>query len=365
MKTRVFLIIFSLPALISCNHQQQTVTPQIRTITSAVYASGSVEPRNQYQAFAPSSGILSQKLVQAGDRAHKGQPMFVISQETSELQLQNARERLTTAQRNASENSAILKDLQLQIEAKKEQYLNDSVSYVRQQNLMENNATSQAALDQARLNFLSSKSAYQAALTNFQQRKTELQDQLREARINYQLAAEEKGNSIVKSRLDGKVYQTYIKEGEMVSANQPLADIGDENAFILELLVDERDIAKLKPGLEVLFTTDILPDTTLRAEVSMIYPYMNEENRSFRVDANLPPTELQLYDGASVEANIIVHQKNNALVIPRIALMGEDSVLIEEDGKTKKVKITKGIENMEMVEVLSGLSKNTKLITQR
>lgn len=365
MKNPYVISLLALVLLFSCKHEEQTVTPEVRTIISAVYASGSVEPRNQYQVFAPAGGILNQKLVDAGDSVQQGQPLFVISQETSDLQLQNAEQRLRTARRNASENSPILRDLRLQIEAKKEQYSNDSVTYARHQNLINNKATSQAALDQARLQFLSSRSIYQAAITNYEQQKDDLQAQLSEAQINYQLAAEEKGNTVVKSRLNGKVYQTYMREGEMVTLNQPLAEVGDEDAFILELLVDERDIAKLEPGMTVLFTSDILPDTTLEAKVSKIYPYMNDENRSFRVDAELNPMGFKLFDGASVEANIIVSQKENALVIPRTALIGEDSVMIEEDGEARKVKITKGIENMEMVEVLSGLSENTKLITQR
>lgn len=349
----------------ACQSEQETISPEYKTLTSAVYASGNIEPVNAYQIFAPSAGILQQKLVDAGDLVRQGQPLFIISQESSSLQLENAREKLAAARRNAAENSSVIRDLQLKLEQAKEQYLQDSVDYERQQSLMNQNATSKTAVEQARLAFINSKSTYQSARVSLLQNHQDLKDRLTEAEIQYQLAAEEQGNTVMKSRINGRVYQTYLKEGEMVSTNQPLASLGDQNVFFLELIVDERDIAKVKPGMKVLFSTEILADSVLEAEVSKIYPYMNEENRSFRVDASIPKSTLSLYDGASVEANIIIEQKDRALVIPRAALVGEDSVLVKREGEAVKVKIIKGIQNLEMVEVLGGIEEDAKLITQR
>jgi multidrug efflux pump subunit AcrA (membrane-fusion protein) len=351
--------------LTSCQQEQPKVTPEYRKLTSAVYASGSIEPLDAYQVFAPAAGILEEKLVVEGNVVEPGEPLFVIRQETTSLQLTGARERLTTAERNASPNSALLQQARLQLEQARERYLQDSTDYQRQQNLLAKNATPRRSVEQARLAYISSKSALQSAKVNLEQLHDNLNDQLREAQIQYQIAAEERGNTIVKSRMQGKVYQTSIEEGEMVSPNQALAVIGHADAFYLELIVDERDIAKVAPGMRVLFTSDILSDTLLEAEVSKIYPYMNQEDRSFRVDASIPQDDLLLYDGASVEANIIIEQKERALVIPRSALIGEDSVLIEREGEAVMVKITKGIENLEMVEVLSGLQEDSKLLTQR
>lgn len=360
-----FTLIFSIGLMSACQSEQPTISPEYKTLTSAVYASGNIEPVNGYQMFAPSAGILQQKLADAGDPVEEGQPLFIISQESSSLQLENAGERLATARRNASENSTVLRDLYLKLEQAREQYLQDSTDYQRQQNLLKQNATSKTALEQARLAFITSKSTFQSAKVSVQQNQQDLQDRLREAQIQYQLAAEEQGNTVMKSRINGKVYQTFLKEGEMVSMNQPLASLGDEDEFYLQLIVDERDIAKIQPGMKVLFSTEILSDSVLEAEVSKIYPYMNEENRSFRVDASIPKTELALYDGASVEANIIIEQKERALVIPRSALIGEDSVMVDRDGEAVKVKISKGIQNLEMVEVLGGIEEDAKLITQR
>lgn len=363
---RPFIIIAVAGLLLgACQSEQPTIRPEYRKLTSAVYASGSIEPVDHYQVFAPKAGILHEKLVEEGEMVAAGEPLFIISQDAASLQLASARDRLATARRNAAPQSALLRDARLQVDQAREKYQQDSIDYQRQQNLLDKQATSLRAVEQARLAFIASRSAYQSARAKLEQTRQNLWDQLEEARIQYQLAAEEQGNTIVKSRMAGRVYQTHIKEGEMVSPNQPLAVLGHANAFYLELIVDERDIAKVKPGMQVLFSSDILSDSILQAEVSKIYPYMNEEDRSFRVDARITKDGLTLYDGASVEANIIIDQKERALVIPRSALVGEDSVLVERNGEAVMVKITKGIENLEMVEVLEGIEEDTKLLTQR
>jgi multidrug efflux pump subunit AcrA (membrane-fusion protein) len=227
---------------------------------------------------------------------------------------------------------------------------------------MARNATSKVALEEAELRFVSSKNNYQAARQRWVQRQAELEDRLAEAQIEYRLAAEEKGNALIESRIDGKIYSIVPEVGEMVSSNQPLALLGDSGQFLLKLTVDERDIAKVKTRQEVVFSMDVLPDTTLRAHISKIYPSMNQEDRTFTVEAEVAQTSLPLYAGASVEANIVIQQKENALVIPQAALMGGDSVMVEQDGERKKVKVRKGAENLSMVEVMFGLSENSKII---
>jgi hypothetical protein len=63
-----------------------------------------------------------------------------------------------------------------------------------------------------------------------------------------------------------------------------------------------------------------------------------------------------------VEANIIIQQKEKALTIPKTYLIGEDSIRIEHNGDSKTVKITKGIENFEYVEIISGLDTSNVLV---
>lgn len=364
-KTNTHYSVWLIPmllAIISCSSKEQVVTPEYKVITEAVYAAGSLQPHQEYQVFAPVSGILNQKMVNVGDNVTAGQLLFSITHEAPDLRMRNAEHQLVRARREASSSSPILSELKLEVENARQQYHTDSLNYHRQKNLMARNATSKVALEEAELKFISSKNNYQSAQQRLAQKQTELEDRLAEAQIEYRLAAEEKGNALIESRIDGKVYSIMPEVGEMVSPNEPLAMVGDSSQFLLKLTVDERDIAKVKTGQEVVFSMDVLSDTTLKAQISKIYPSMNEEDRTFTVEAEVDQTAIPLYAGASVEANIVIQQKENALVIPQSALIGEDSVMVEQDGERKKVKVRTGAENLSMVEVLFGLNENSKII---
>ncbi|MGD1892259.1 MAG: efflux RND transporter periplasmic adaptor subunit [Cyclobacteriaceae bacterium] len=358
---RLALLFLPVLLFLCCGSPENTIQPEYKSLTEAVYASGTIQPDNEYQVFAPIGGILRQRLVQEGETVSEGQLLFTITQEANDLRLESATQQLATARRNASENSALLSELRLALESAWQQYVNDSTSYQRYQNLMKQNATTQVNLDNARLRFIASKNGYLAARRTLDQREDDLQDRLTEARITYQIAAKAQGDALVRSRINGTVYNIVPEPGEMVNMNQPLARVGNDSLLTLQLLVDERDIAKIQVEQIVNFTTDILPDTILTAEVSLIHPYLRQADRSFTVEAFIPPTELPLYPGSTVEANIIIQHKESALVIPKTVLVGRDSVWINHDGERQRVKIKIGVENMEMAEVVDGLTEESQI----
>jgi multidrug efflux pump subunit AcrA (membrane-fusion protein) len=125
-----------------------------------------------------------------------------------------------------------------------------------------------------------------------------------------------------------------IEKGEMVSTQSPVALVGDATSFILELQVDEYDIARLKVGQQIVLSMDSYKGQVFRAIVEKINPVMNERSKSFTVEAefvNQPPV---LFPNLTCEANIIIQQKDKALTIPRHA---EDSYVLMANKERRKV----------------------------
>ena len=89
---------------------------------------------------------------------------------------------------------------------------------------------------------------------------------------------------------------------------------------------------------------------------------MNEADQTFRVDAVFRDSLSQPYIHASVEANIIISEKENALLIPRKALMPGDSVLLKSGGDEKMVFVQTGIQSLDDVEIVKGLDENSEII---
>jgi HlyD family secretion protein len=80
------------------------------------------------------------------------------------------------------------------------------------------------------------------------------------------------------------------------------------------------------------------------------------------VDAVLRDSLPGSFSGLAVEANIIIRHKEKALVIPKAALIGNDSVVVRKDGDETIVRVTKGIQTLEEVEIIEGVDSSTELI---
>jgi multidrug efflux pump subunit AcrA (membrane-fusion protein) len=163
----------------------------------------------------------------------------------------------------------------------------------------------------------------------------------------------------IRSDIDGIIYQTMKEEGESVHAMESLVLIGDPADHLAWLSVDQLDIAKVKVGQLVLLKTDITGDTIFEAHISKIYPLMNEANQSFRVDVIFQDTLNLPFIHHSVEGNIVIQKKENAMVLPTSAVTEGDSVSIRVNDRPKKIKIKTGIKGIDFSEIISGLDEKT------
>jgi HlyD family secretion protein len=141
----------------------------------------------------------------------------------------------------------------------------------------------------------------------------------------------------------------------MVNTQTPVAIIGNANEFILELQVDEYDIAKIRIGQKVFVTMDSYKGQVFDAVVNEIDPIMNERSRSFKVEASFISRPPNLYPNLTVEANILINTKENAVTIPRNYLVEETYVLLKNG---KKTKVVTGLKDYNRAEVVSGLSRD-------
>lgn len=139
----------------------------------------------------------------------------------------------------------------------------------------------------------------------------------------------------------------------MVTSLIPIAMIGDENSFVLELQVDEQDIIKITEKQEVIITMESYKNQIFEGTVIQIYPSMNEKSQSFTVEATFNDPPRVLYPFLTAEANIIIDRKTDAITIPRSFLL-DDQYVITQD--RQKRKITTGLKDYEKVEVLGGLA---------
>ena len=94
--------------------------------------------------------------------------------------------------------------------------------------------------------------------------------------------------------------------------------------------IDEEDIHQVKPGQKVLIRADAFPNRVFEGAVSEITPKGDPVARSFRVRIRLPD-DSPLMIGMTADCNIILSERQNALLIPATAVV-DGKVWLVQDG---------------------------------
>jgi multidrug resistance efflux pump len=355
MRLFKFIIVFFL--LLSCTKTKDKILPSERSLTESVYSTVTVQPDSLYQAYAIVSGILDNNLVEEGNLVSKDQALIQIINSTPKLNAENAKFTLDLAKENYNGSAAILGSIKEEILAAKLKYKNDSINYYRQKNLWEQRIGSKVTYDTQKLNYELASNSLKLLQSKYNRTKNELENSVKLARNNYQTALIATKDFVVKSKINGKVYALYKEPGEIVTTMEALASIGSKNNFIIDMLVDEVDIVRISENQEVIINLDAYEGRVFKGIVTKIYPKKDERNQTFKVEASFIEIPKVLYPGLSGEANIIIAKKDKVLTIPKSYLTEDNKV----ETKEGLISVTTGLQNMEYIEVLNGITKDTHI----
>ncbi|MGB5384393.1 MAG: efflux RND transporter periplasmic adaptor subunit [Lutimonas sp.] len=357
-KSVLFLIYIFFLLIFSCKQEKNEIYAESRDIIESVYSSLLVEPDSLYQAFSSVAGICETYFVDEGDLVNIGDPIVQIRNNTPKLNEENARLSLEVARENYKGSSAILSDLQKEIDAARLQYSNDSINFFRQEKLWNQQVGSKIELDSRQLQFELSRNKLKLLEQRYERTKFELETSYKQAQNNLETASYNSKDFTVKSEIKGKIYALYKEEGEIVNTIEPIASIGKDSTFVIKLQIDEVDIVKLAKNQVVLITLDAYENELFKGRISKIYPQKDLKSNAFIVDAFFEDPPKILYPGLSGEANIIIRKKVNALTIPRDFLLDNSQVLT----KNGPVDVKTGLMNIEYVEIIEGLNGETAII---
>jgi HlyD family secretion protein len=300
-------------------------------------------------------GYVLEKMVKDGDAVKKNDPLFVLEADQQDARYRMAKETYELALRNAREDSPVLSELHASVMSAKSKMQFDSINYIRYTNLYQQQATSRGEYDRFKLIYENSRNDYALVSSRYNKYRDQLKLELKNTENQYAIARNESTRYTLRTQVDGTVFKTYKEKGELIRRTELAAIVGSMDAFYLKLNVDELDIHRIKEGQKVVVKIDAYPDKVFNANVSRIYPLVDSRQQSIRVDAVLDEELPGGFSGLALEANIIIRQKDNALVIPKLALLPGDSVIVQGSTGDQKIKIKTGISTYDEVEVVEGL----------
>src|SRR6056297_1144921 len=339
MRTVYSYAILMLFIFTACSEREQVQVERM-DLVQGVYASGNVMPEGHYEVRSKVSGIVDEIMVDAGEEVEVGTPLLKLRNQPTESNLRITKNQLELARKNARPDSDLLRQLSQQVENSRVVFTQDSIDLERYRQLRKDNIGSARDLDRARLQYQTSLNNYQIAVSKLQETRDRLQVELDNARNNYLAQESRTGDYTILSALDGKVYDIIPSEGELIAGNQPIMELGAANRFETELQVDETDIIMVKQGQPVYYDLDAIEQTA-------------------KVIASIDASGYPMYPGMALEANIVISEKKNVLVLPVNYITGDNEVVME-DNRRKKVET--GIRDLTYVEITSGLQEGDVIL---
>ncbi len=159
---------------------------------------------------------------------------------------------------------------------------------------------------------------------------------------------------------DGVLIRRDGEIGQLIPANQPVFWLSASSPLRITAEVDEEDVVLVKVDQAVVIRADAFPGQVFHGRVQRVTPKGDPIARSYRVRIELTEaTPLQI--GMTAETNIVVSERSDAMLVPTSAVMN-GQVWCVVAGRAQLRAVTVGVEGLEQVEILSGLSMDDHVV---
>lgn len=152
-----------------------------------------------------------------------------------------------------------------------------------------------------------------------------LKAEVESARMKLEGAATKLENAIITAPWDGIISSINVDVGQAVNPNTAIVAMFDPTAVEVDGIVDEIDILFIRKGDRATVTMDALPGQVLEGSVSNISTEAITQQGivSYPIKILLQiPENLQVPEGLSAIANVVIRQEADVLLIPLEAVYG-------------------------------------------
>lgn len=343
----------------SCNKDKE-ITLISQDIKELVFASGQLEWDDSYNLTAQTDGVLQNANFEIGNNVTRGKILAIIDNKTNQINSQTAQEQLVISNENTTDNSPQIQQLKQNIQFAENKYNQDKLQVERYKKLYETQSIAKIELENIQLNAsnsLSNLNALKKQILQIRQQAKQQQINAKGQVLNNQVI--KNYNSIVVTE-SGTIIKKLKSNGDYVRKGEIIATIANAQKVEAVLNVDENSIGKVKLGQTVFIQLNTNKNETFNGKITEILAAFDEKTQSFICKVTFDKTFDNSLFGTQLEANILVGEKKNALLVPRNYVGFGNKVNVK--GKVEYVIIKTGIISTEYVEVLEGIEKSDVIL---
>lgn len=172
--------------------------------------------------------------------------------------------------------------------------------------------------------------------------------------------------SVLTTPIAGIVTRADVKTSGVNVTGTTTFTVTDPGSLIFNMEVDEADIARIKEEQKIKVFFNSFPDEEIVlsvAGIDFVTHTTSTGGNAYDVEAKMPEnTNYQYRVGMGGNAEIIINEKKNVIVIPLSSVIDGKSVFIKtEFGSFEKRTVKLGLQNDTSAEIVSGLSEGDEV----
>lgn len=324
-----------------------------RLLEERIPATGTIHPAVEVRLAPEVSGEIVEICCKEGDTVEEGATVIRIRQDQYLSQVEQARASLGSLRAQYNRQRAELQQARTDYERDRRLYDLQAISAAEWQ-------ASQTAYDIARSGLQSAGFAVKSG-----------EAQLKEALENLQ-------KTTIYAPMRGVVSRMNVEKGERVvgtsqMAGTELCRIADFSRMEIEVSVGENDVVRIAPQDSVDIEVDAHPHRVFKGLVTQIANSAHfldgrfDQVRNFGVRIEILPDSARFLPGMSASVSIIAGRNPDCLAVPIAAVLAEGGQTVawtvDDDGTVHRRPVVTGIQDMDRMEIRSGLEPGERLVT--
>lgn len=316
-------------------------------------AVGTITARTASTISSKLMGTVLAVHVHEGDEVKKDDVLVTLDPRQVTAQLDRAEAAMREARR-AESSAASARDA-----AKASAQLAEA-TFNRYQKLLKENSASRQEFDEVQARHHQAQAALAQTESMLQASKSRVQ----QAEAAVREATVAKRDAMVRAPYQGRVVSKMINEGDLASPGMPILTIEQEGLYWAELVLPERYIQDVHPGMQVNVVVDALNKLEADGTIGRITPSADARSRSFQVKVDIPEGT-NLRSGMFCRVYIPIGG-TGMLLIPKTAVVQEGQltgVFELDDAQVAHFRLVRtGKEIGDRVEVISGLQPGRRYV---
>jgi membrane fusion protein (multidrug efflux system) len=184
-------------------------------------------------------------------------------------------------------------------------------------------------------------------------------------KIEWQQAELNLSYTRIKSPIEGVIGERLCKPGDRIQPSDKLYAVINTDEVIAVVYVPEKELGNVRKGQAAYITSDNIKSEHFTGKIKRVSPVVDAQSGTFKVTIAVDNKQNMLKAGMFINAHIITETHNDAILMPKTAIIYENemmSVFVVKDSIAHKVTLEVGFQDHEKVEVRSGIEAGDKVI---